>query len=114
MDVDAAEDVQPDSPPVGRSQVYEVFNPDFSVGVACDRNGVIVGVHLGDEVWDNTDHWLATEVLRVARLAHLKSKVGQRAEYIRRLGNRQVADALNLPTQTQFEHALQTEFGSHH
>ena len=111
-DLDAAENSGTTTSQFDRRRIYEVFNPDFSVGVACNRDGVIVGIHLGDEVWDNADQWLSNEVLRVARLAYLKSKIGKRAEFVDRLGNRQLADALNLPTEAHYEAAFRAEFGS--
>ncbi|WP_280271987.1 hypothetical protein [Nocardia wallacei] len=106
-DVDAA--VHSDHVP--QNQVYEVFNPDYSVGVACERNGIVVGLHLDDEVWESTDSWLAAEIVRLARLAHMKARVGRRAELVQRYGNGSLADALGLPTEAQYRLAEKQEFG---
>lgn len=88
--------------PDWQNLIYEVFNSDYSVGVACDRRGVIVGLHLGDEVWENTDSWLAAEILRISRLAHLKSQVGRRAEMLYNGVGPHVADAYDYPTEAQY------------
>ncbi|MBB5918758.1 hypothetical protein BJY24_007670 [Nocardia transvalensis] len=88
-----------------------MFNTDYSVGVACNHNGLVVGVHLGDEVWENSDHWLASEIIRIARLAHMKAGVGHRAEILQRNGNGRLADALGLPTEAQYRRAEKAEFG---
>jgi hypothetical protein len=90
---------------------FEVFNPDYSVGVACDRSGLIVGLHLGDEVWDNTDEWLAREIIRVARLARLKSQAGRRLELMATAAGARLADRLSLPTQAEYELLEKSEFG---
>ncbi|TLG10904.1 hypothetical protein FEK35_13450 [Nocardia cyriacigeorgica] len=97
---------------VAQDIVYEVFNPDFSVGVACDSSGMIAGVHLGDDVWANSDHWLSREILRVARLAYLKSQVGRRAELLAAGAAPYTADTLGLPTESDFQRKLRDEFGS--
>ncbi|MEU4313782.1 hypothetical protein [Nocardia sp. NPDC024068] len=94
-----------------RNPVFEVFNPDYSVGVACDGAGWIVGVHLGDEVWENTDLWLAAELVRVARLARMKSQVGRRAEMLANGALPHSADRLGLPTEAEFSRQLHEEFG---
>lgn len=96
----------------GRSRVYEIFNPDYSVGVACDHVGWIVGVHLGDEVWENTDMWLAAEIVRVARFAYLRSQVGRRAEMLANGVLPHVADSLGLPTEAEYQRQWQEEFGA--
>ncbi|WP_328407757.1 hypothetical protein [Nocardia sp. NBC_00403] len=109
-DLDTSSDVgqaQPD----WRNLIYEVFNPDYSVGVACDRSGTIVGLHLGDGVWDNTDSWLANELVRVARLAYLKSRVGRRAELLHNGAWPSIADSLGLITETEYKFREQAEFG---
>lgn len=89
-----------------------MFNPDFSVGVACDRSGIVAGVHLGDEVWSNSDYWLSREILRVARLAYLKSQVGRRAELLEAGAAPYTADTLGLLTESEFQRKLRDEFGS--
>ncbi|MGK8489211.1 hypothetical protein [Nocardia asiatica] len=103
--------VEAESPPDWRNLTYEVFNPDYSVGVACDRSGMIVGLHLGDEVWENTDSWLAAEIRRVARLAYLKSRVGRRAELLYNGALPRLADSLGLPTEAEYNLMEKAEFG---
>ncbi|NQE68275.1 hypothetical protein [Nocardia gamkensis] len=100
--------------PDWRNLVYEVFNPDYSVGVACDRSGMIVGLHLGDEVLDHPDSWLAEEVLRVARLARQKSRVGRRAELLYQGGLPHFADSLELPTEADYNLMEKAEFARDH
>lgn len=99
-----------ESPPSRQNMVYEVFNPDYSVGVACDRSGMIVGLHIGD-VWEHTDSWLAAEILRVARLAHMKSQVGRRAELMSNGALPRLADSLGLPTEAEYNLMAKAEFG---
>lgn len=93
------------------SRIYEAFNPDYSVGVACNILGVIVGVHLGDEVWENTDAWLAAEIVRVARLARVKSQVGRRSMLAARGALRHVLDEYGLPTEEEYRRMEKAEFG---
>ncbi|WP_245671426.1 hypothetical protein [Nocardia amamiensis] len=101
------------SVPSGRSgRIYEVFNPDYSVGVGCDQSGRIVGLHLGDEVWESADSWLAGEIVRVARLAHLKARVGRRMELLSRGVSPVVADALALPTEAEYRLQEKAAFGA--
>ncbi|MGY2092387.1 MULTISPECIES: hypothetical protein [Nocardia] len=90
--------------------IYEVFNPDNSVGVACDRSGLVVGLHIGD-VWEQADSWLAAEILRVARLARMKSQVGRRAELLYNGMSPHVADSLRLPTEADYNLMEKAEFG---
>ncbi|WP_416565457.1 hypothetical protein [Nocardia testacea] len=94
--------------------VFEVFNPDYSVGVACDLAGEIVGVHLGDEIWESTDAWLAAEIVRVARLAHMKSQVGRRMALLDNGALPHVADARGLPTEAEYRRMEKMEFGAEH
>lgn len=94
------------------ASVFEVFNPDYSVGVACDRSGWIVGVHLGDEVYENTDLWLSAEIIKVARLARIKSEVGRRAGMLSDGALPHTADRLGLPTETDFARQLDAAFGA--
>ncbi|MEV6428332.1 hypothetical protein [Nocardia sp. NPDC051463] len=110
-DLDRSGGAWSETPPDWRNLIYEVFNPDYSVGVACDRNGMIVGMHLGDEVWDSTDSWLADEVVRVARLAYLKSQVGRRAEMLYNGALPQFADSLGLITESEYRYREKAEFG---
>ncbi|WP_454198132.1 hypothetical protein [Nocardia sp. Marseille-Q1738] len=89
-----------------------MFNPDYSVGVACEQGGRIVGLHLGDEIWENTDSWLAGEIQKVARLAYLKARVGRRAELLDRGVSPVVADALELPTEAEYRLQEKAAFGA--
>ncbi|MEV2226063.1 hypothetical protein AB0E01_40285 [Nocardia vinacea] len=100
------------APPRGSDRIYEVFNPDYSVGVACEQSGRIVGLHVGDDVWENTDSWLADEIQRVARLAYLKARVGRRAELLDRGVAPVVADALELPTEAEYRLQEKAAFGA--
>ncbi|MFQ6396932.1 hypothetical protein ACLMAJ_26165 [Nocardia sp. KC 131] len=100
-----------EAPPDWQNLIYEVFNPDYSVGVACDRSGLVVGLHLGHEVWDNSDEWLAREVVRTARLAYLKSRVGRRAELLHDGALPSLADSLGMPTAAQYDLLEKAEFG---
>ncbi len=106
----AAEDGEASPPRNPGRRIYEVFNADYSVGVACNTAGVIVGLHLGDEVVDNTDAWLAAEVVRVARLARMKSEVGRRAILIERGVLPHIADSLGLPSEADYQRAEKAEF----
>ena len=110
MAIQSGVDAEP-QPADSQVRNYEVFNPDYSVGVACDCDGFVVGLHLDDEVWENTDRWLAAEIVRVAKLAYLKARVGRRVEMERRHGNTRFADALNPPTEEQYRRAEKVEFG---
>ncbi|MGQ4617284.1 hypothetical protein [Nocardia sp. R7R-8] len=104
--------VESEAPPDWLTSIYEVFNPDYSVGVACDRSGTIVGLHLGDEVWENTDSWLAAEIVRVARLAYQKSRVGRRAELLYNGALPRLADSLGLPTEAEYHLMEKAAFGA--
>ncbi|WP_280437423.1 hypothetical protein [Nocardia carnea] len=90
---------------------FEVFNPEYSVGVACGIAGDVVGIHLGPEILEADDAWLAAEILRVARLAHVKSQVGRRAMMLERGMLPHVADARGLPTEIEFRYLEAAEFG---
>jgi hypothetical protein len=81
---------------------YEVFNPDHSVGVACDRDGEIIGLHIGVGVRDNTDSWLAAEILLLTRLAYQKSLVCRREEMLARGTPPYIAEDFGLPTAAQY------------
>ncbi|MFG1792730.1 hypothetical protein [Nocardia sp. NPDC049149] len=108
--------LDPDTPgadePDWRAMVYEVFNPDHTAGVACNRDGEIVGLHITDEGRDNGDAWLAAELLRLARLAHAKSRVGLRAEMAYKGTLPSTIDAFDLPTETSYRAMEQAEFGA--
>lgn len=109
FDPDAEE--QDPSGPDWQNLTYEVFNPDHTVGVACNRNGEIIGMHLTDEAQENGDTWLAAEILRVAKLAHQKSRVGLRAEMESRGTRSYTIDAFDLPTEAQYAAMENDEFG---
>ncbi|NNH69485.1 hypothetical protein HLB23_06310 [Nocardia uniformis] len=98
--------------PNWQARIYEVFNPDNSAGVACNRDGEIVGLHLTDDARDNGDSWLATELLRLARLAHLKSRVGLRAEMEYRGARPYTIDSFDLPTEAAYRAMEEAEFGT--
>lgn len=109
-------DFAPDEPdttpePDWHTMTYEVFNPDHTAGVACDRDGEIIGLHITDEARENGDVWLAAEIVRLARLAHLKSRVGLRAEMERKGSRSYTVDAFDLPTEHSYRAIEQAEFG---
>lgn len=107
--LDSEDDVaQPD----WLSMTYEVFNPDNTVGVACNRDGEIVGLHLTDEAREEGDDWLAAEIVRLAKLAHLKSRVGLRAEMEDNGTGSHTIDAFDLPTEKSYRQAERAEFGT--
>ncbi len=95
-----------------RTTVYEVFNPDHTVGVACDRDGEVIGLHLTEDAQDSGDAWLSAEIVRLARLAHLKSRVGLRAEMEHNGARPYTIDALDLPSEASYRAIEDAEFGS--
>ncbi|MFF0457862.1 hypothetical protein [Nocardia africana] len=106
-------ETESDAPaPDWKSMTYEVFNPDHSVGVACDRDGEVIGLHLSDEARDNGDSWLANEILRLARLAHTKSRVGLRAEMEYNGARPYTVDSFDLPTEASYRAMESAEFGT--
>ncbi|MBO0855614.1 MAG: hypothetical protein J2P18_17830 [Nocardia sp.] len=98
--------------PDWKSMSYEVFNPEQSVGVACNRDGEVIGLHLSDEARDNGDSWLAAEILRLAKLAHLKSRVGLRAEMEYNGARPYTVDSFDLPTEETYRAMEMAEFGT--
>ncbi|WP_433683859.1 hypothetical protein [Nocardia sp. CA-119907] len=98
--------------PDWRSLTYEVFNPDHTVGVACGRDGEVVGLHITDEARDSGDSWLAAEVVRLARLAHMKSRVGLRAEMEYNGTRPYTIDSFDLPTESSYRATEIAEFGT--
>lgn len=98
--------------PDWRRMVYEVFNPDHTCGVACDRDGEIVGLHITDDARENGDAWLAAEILKLARLAHMKSRVGLRAEMEYKGTRPYTIDSFDLPTEASFRAMVNAEFGA--
>jgi hypothetical protein len=100
--------------PDWQTMTYEVFNPDNTVGVACNRDGEIVGMHLTDDARDEGDTWLAAEIVRLAKLAHLKSRVGLRAEMEDNGTGSHTIDAFDLPTEKSYRQVERAEFGTPH
>jgi hypothetical protein len=82
--------------------LYEVFNPDQTVGVACDREGAVVGLHVDDDILDNGDEWVTGEIMRVAKLAYEKSRVGLRTELERNGTDPFVLRSFGLPTDADY------------
>ncbi|WP_040785516.1 hypothetical protein [Nocardia pneumoniae] len=107
LDVDDDPDA---APPDWRSRTYEVFNPDHTVGVGCDRDGEIIGLHITDDARDNGDSWLAAEIVRLARLAHAKSRVGLRAEMEYNGTRPYTIDSFDLPTEASYRAMEESEF----
>ncbi|TLF74016.1 hypothetical protein [Nocardia cyriacigeorgica] len=97
--------------PDWQSMIYEVVNLDHSVGVACNRDGEVVGLHLTDEARENGDAWLSAEILRIARLAHMKSRVGLRAEMEYNGARPYTVDAFDLPTEAAYRAMENAELG---
>lgn len=108
---DDDENVQ-NNEPDWRNLTYEVFNPGHSVGVSCDRDGEVVGLHIDDEARDNGDTWLASEIVRIARLAHLKSRVGLRKEMEYRGTRPHTIDSFDLPTESGYRAMEEQELGT--
>jgi hypothetical protein len=94
-----------------RHKTFEVFNPDRSVGVACYLDGSIAGVHVGDGVRDNTDRWLATEILLLSQLAYQKSRVGLRTEMAARGVLPHIIDQFEFPTEAEYLAMERAVFG---
>ncbi|WP_280233641.1 hypothetical protein [Nocardia cyriacigeorgica] len=111
FDTDAYDPGEAPAAPNWQNMIYEVVNLDHSVGVACNRDGEIVGLHLTDEARENGDAWLSAEVLRVARLAHLKSRVGLRAEMEYNGASPYTVDAFDLPTEAAYRAQESAELG---
>ncbi|MCU1648200.1 MAG: hypothetical protein JWN03_8475 [Nocardia sp.] len=105
---DHQQQVEPD----WRQLTYDVFNPDHSVGVACNRDGEVVGLHITDDARDNGDTWLAAEIVRLARLANLKSRVGLRTEMEQKGSHSYTVDSFDLPTDASYRAIEASEFGS--
>ncbi|AHH16405.1 hypothetical protein NONO_c16040 [Nocardia nova SH22a] len=98
--------------PDRRNTTYEVFNPDHTVGVACDRDGEVIGLHITDDARDNGDAWLAAEIVRIARLAHTKSRVGLRSEMEANGTRSYTIDSFALPTESSYRAMEIAEFGT--
>ena len=97
----------PSRPP----RVYEVFNPDHTVGVACGRDGEVVGLHITDEARDNGDTWLAAEIRKLADLAHAKSRLGLRREMQDNGTRPYTIDSFGLPTEAAYQAMEDQAFG---
>ncbi|MGI5220927.1 hypothetical protein [Nocardia sp. CA-290969] len=104
---DAADDFGA-AAPAAAPQVHEVFNPDHTVGVACDRDGEIVGLHITDDARENGDTWLSAEILKLAGLAHAKSRLGLRREMEANGARSYTIDSFGLPTEAAYQ-ALENE-----
>ena len=109
----ATEEFDDEQPPTPDRQhaIYEVFNPDGTAGVACNGDGEIVGMHITDEARDNGEPWLSREIVRLAKLAHAKSRVGLRAEMERNGARPYTIDAFDLPTEASYRQLEAAEFG---
>lgn len=81
---------------------FQVFNPDRTVGVAADRNGVVTGLHIDAEAGYRREHWLAEEIVRVAQLAHFRSLVALRADMRARGTAAHIIDDFELPTEADY------------
>lgn len=110
-DVQDLDDLDQNEQTSWRATVYEVFNPDHTVGVACDRDGEVIGMHLTDDARENGDAWLSAEIVRLARLAHLKSRVGLRAEMEHNGALPYTVDAFDLPSEATYRAMEAAEFG---
>ncbi|MFE3081482.1 hypothetical protein [Nocardia tengchongensis] len=95
-----------------RSMTYEVFNPDHTAGAASNRDGEVVGLFITDDARDNGDSWLADEIVRLARLAHLKSRVALRAEMVANGTHSHTIDSFDLPTEASYRAIEAAEFSS--
>jgi hypothetical protein len=91
--------------------VYEVYNPEQTVGVVCDREGVVIGMHIDDEILYEGDDVVAATIRRVAALAHQKSRVGLRAEMERNGTDAVTLGSFGLPTQKDYLAMENAEFG---
>jgi hypothetical protein len=112
LDVDDFEAEESEYDPLEyQSRTFEVFNPDHTAGVACDRDGEIIGMHVADEALENGDDWLAAEILKLARLAHAKSRVGLRNEMERKGSLPYTIDSFDLPTEASYRAMEDAEFG---
>ncbi|WP_280413982.1 hypothetical protein [Nocardia carnea] len=104
-------DEAPGTKPVAAPQIHEVFNPDHTVGVACGRDGEVVGMHITDDAKDNGDAWLSAEILKVAGLAHAKSRLGLRREMEANGARSYTVDSFGLPTEAAYQAMENEAFG---
>lgn len=112
-DYDLADDFEGEQAgkPAVSPQVHEVFNPDHTVGVACDRDGEVVGLHITDEARENGDSWLSAEILKIAALAHAKSRLGLRREMEANGARSYTIDSFGLPTEAAYQAMEDEAFG---
>ncbi|MGW0179023.1 hypothetical protein [Nocardia sp. NPDC003345] len=112
-DYAAADDFgdEPAPKPAASQQVHEVFNPDHTVGVACDRDGEVVGLHITDDARENGDSWLSAEILKLARLAHAKSRLGLRREMEANGARSYTIDSFGLPSEAAYQAMEDEAFG---
>ncbi|WP_063053630.1 hypothetical protein [Nocardia arthritidis] len=109
-DYDFDDDQSEAAAPDWRNMTYEVFNPDHTVGVGCDRDGEIIGLYITDDARDNGDEWLASQIVKLARLAHAKSRVGLRAEMEFKGTRSYTIDSFDLPTEASYRAMEEAEF----
>lgn len=112
-DYDEYDEYEPEEPPTpARKSSYEVFNPEGSVGVACGRDGEVVGMHITDEARENGDRWLAAEIVKLAELAHMQSRVGLRMEMEAKGTRPFTIDSFGLPTEAAYRARENEVFGT--
>ncbi|MFI5715844.1 hypothetical protein [Nocardia sp. NPDC051750] len=99
-------------PAAPRKTIHEVFNPEGTVGVACDRDGEVVGMHITDEARENGDVWLAAEIVNLAKLAHMQSRVGLRREMEAKGTRPYTIDSFGLPTEAAYRSLENEIFGT--
>ncbi len=112
-DYDEQDEYEPnDRPAAPRKSTYEVFNPEGSVGVACGRDGEVVGMHITDEARENGDRWLAAEIVKLAELAHMQSRVGLRKKMEAKGTRPYTIDSFGLPTEAAYRAKEHEVFGT--
>lgn len=100
-----------DEPETAKDELFEVYNTDQTVGVGCNRGGSVVAVHISDDILDHGDHWVGQEIMRVAKLAHMKSRVGLRKQMERSGTDAYTLSSFGLPSETDYLAAEIAEFG---
>ncbi|WP_062976891.1 hypothetical protein [Nocardia flavorosea] len=100
---------EPQPPP--KKTTYEVFNPENTVGVACDRDGEVVGLHITDDARESGDSWLSSEIVKLAMLAHMQSRLGLRKEMEVKGTRSYTIDSFGLPTEAGYRAMEQEAFG---
>lgn len=104
-------DEEAEAKPTPAPQIHEVFNPDHTVGVACGRDGEVVGMHITEDAKDNGEAWLSAEILKVAGLAHAKSRLGLRREMEANGARAYTVDSFGLPTDAAYRAMEDEAFG---